>query len=321
MVSALGGRRVASTLLDDGLVTDLYLTGVGRSRPRTARDFYDGPPLLHRRVLAKGGRTRLERRVRFEHLVSPTPGSWQALRRRFDRVEAEASLLRTTSDVAGRRLSANGASRREERPQEAQMKGNPKVVAELNMALKEELTAINQYFLHAEMCHKWGYHALGSFIKKQSIDEMKHAEKLIERLLFLDSMPKMDYLELNIGSDVKGAARRPTTSSKLNAVADVQQGGPGSRARKTTTRRASSSRCSSRTKSSTSSGSRRSSIRSRSWATRRTCRTRPKGEKDWEERPDALQFGVERTTETHGFAEGSRPRSRTGHPVRPFRAR
>ena len=83
------------------------------------------------------------------------------------------------------------------------MKGNPKVIAELNVALREELTAINQYFLHAEMCHKWGYHALGNFIKKQSIDEMKHAEKLIERILFLDAVPKMDYLELNIGGDVK----------------------------------------------------------------------------------------------------------------------
>jgi bacterioferritin len=83
------------------------------------------------------------------------------------------------------------------------MKGNAKVVAQLNVALKEELTAVNQYFLHAEMCHKWGYHALGGYIKKQSIDEMKHAEKLIERILFLDALPKMDYLELNIGVDVK----------------------------------------------------------------------------------------------------------------------
>jgi bacterioferritin len=84
------------------------------------------------------------------------------------------------------------------------MKGNPKVVAQLNNALREELTAINQYFLHAEMCHKWGYHRLGALIKKSSIDEMKHAEKLIERLLFLDAVPKMDYLELSIGGDVKG---------------------------------------------------------------------------------------------------------------------
>ena len=83
------------------------------------------------------------------------------------------------------------------------MKGNAKVIAELNVALREELTAINQYFLHAEMCHKWGYHALGNYIKKQSIDEMKHAEELIERLLFLDATPKMDYMDLSVGADVK----------------------------------------------------------------------------------------------------------------------
>ena len=66
------------------------------------------------------------------------------------------------------------------------MKGNPKVLAELNKALREELTAINQYFLHAEMCENWGYHKLSEYIKKQSIGEMKHAEVLIERILFLD---------------------------------------------------------------------------------------------------------------------------------------
>jgi bacterioferritin len=83
------------------------------------------------------------------------------------------------------------------------MRGNDQVIAQLNKALKEELTAINQYFLHAEMCHNWGYHKLGDYIKKQSIDEMKHAEELIERLLFLDATPKMDYMELSIGADVK----------------------------------------------------------------------------------------------------------------------
>ena len=84
------------------------------------------------------------------------------------------------------------------------MRGNPQVIAQLNMALKEELTAINQYFLHAEMCHNWGYHGLGAFIKKQSIDEMKHAEALIERILFLDATPAMEYMELNVGGNVKG---------------------------------------------------------------------------------------------------------------------
>jgi len=83
------------------------------------------------------------------------------------------------------------------------MRGNAQVIAQLNQALKEELTAINQYFLHAEMCHNWGYHKIGDYIRKQSIDEMKHAEKLIERLLFLDATPKMDYMELSIGQNVK----------------------------------------------------------------------------------------------------------------------
>ena len=71
------------------------------------------------------------------------------------------------------------------------MKGSPKVIASLNEALKEELTAINQYFLHAEMCENWHYDRLGDYIKKQSIDEMKHAEALIERILFLDGTPTL----------------------------------------------------------------------------------------------------------------------------------
>ena len=83
------------------------------------------------------------------------------------------------------------------------MRGNDQVIAQLNQALKEELTAINQYFLHAEMCHNWGYHKLGDYIRKQSIDEMKHAEELIERLLFLDATPKMEYMELSVGANVK----------------------------------------------------------------------------------------------------------------------
>jgi bacterioferritin len=83
------------------------------------------------------------------------------------------------------------------------MKGNPKVLAELNKALKEELTAINQYFLHAEMCENWGYHKLADYIKKQSIGEMKHAESLMERILFLDGTPSMQPLDVKIGSTVK----------------------------------------------------------------------------------------------------------------------
>jgi bacterioferritin len=84
------------------------------------------------------------------------------------------------------------------------MKGNPKVIDQLNEALKEELTAINQYFLHAEMCENWHYGKLGSFIKKQSIDEMKHAEALIERILFLDATPNLtEPMRLTIGQNVK----------------------------------------------------------------------------------------------------------------------
>ena len=84
------------------------------------------------------------------------------------------------------------------------MKGNPKVIAALNEALKEELSAISQYFLHAEMCENWHYGKLGDYIRKQSIDEMKHAEVLIERILFLDGVPKMNELmHLNIGQTVK----------------------------------------------------------------------------------------------------------------------
>lgn len=84
------------------------------------------------------------------------------------------------------------------------MRGNPKVIDMLNEALREELTAINQYFLHAEMCENWHYDKLGSYIKKQSIDEMKHAEVLIERLLFLDASPNLtELMKLTVGRNVK----------------------------------------------------------------------------------------------------------------------
>ena len=83
------------------------------------------------------------------------------------------------------------------------MKGNAKVIEQLNRALREELTAINQYFVHAEMYENWGYEKLAKFIKKQSIDEMKHAETLMERILFLDGTPQMEPLALKIGKNVK----------------------------------------------------------------------------------------------------------------------
>ena len=98
------------------------------------------------------------------------------------------------------------------------MRGNKNVVDKLNEALREELTAINQYFVHAEMCHNWGYHRLGNYIKKQSIGEMKHAEELLERILFLDSTPSMQPLPLNVGQDVR-AQLQNDCNLELKAVA------------------------------------------------------------------------------------------------------
>ncbi|MEK7404215.1 MAG: bacterioferritin [Acidobacteriota bacterium] len=84
------------------------------------------------------------------------------------------------------------------------MRGNDKVIAVLNMGLKAELTAINQYFLHAEMNHNWGYDRLYKAIKKNAIEEMKHAEDLIERILYLEGLPNMTELSpLRIGENVK----------------------------------------------------------------------------------------------------------------------
>ena len=99
------------------------------------------------------------------------------------------------------------------------MQGNPKVIAALNEALKEELTAINQYFLHAEMCENWHYKKLADHIKKESIDEMKHAEALIERILFLDGAPDMvEPMQLTVGSNVK-AQIESDLKLEINAVA------------------------------------------------------------------------------------------------------
>ena len=84
------------------------------------------------------------------------------------------------------------------------MKGNDKVIAALNEALHEELTALSQYFVHAEMRENWKYVNLAKYTKKLSIVEMKHAEKLIERILFLDGIPNLSYpTKFNIGKTVK----------------------------------------------------------------------------------------------------------------------
>lgn len=84
------------------------------------------------------------------------------------------------------------------------MKGKPEVIEILSKMLKEELGALNQYMLHAEMQNNWGYKRLYAATKKQAIGEMKHAEELIERILFLEGMPNLAELpKLNIGKDVK----------------------------------------------------------------------------------------------------------------------
>jgi len=112
------------------------------------------------------------------------------------------------------------------------MKGKPVVLEALSQMLKEELGAISQYFLHAEMCENWGYERLSELIKKQSIGEMKHAEILIERILFLEGMPNMgDLPKLNIGKTVKeqlqnDLALEVSAVTEYNqAVATCQQAG------------------------------------------------------------------------------------------------
>jgi bacterioferritin len=84
------------------------------------------------------------------------------------------------------------------------MKGNDKVIEKLNFLLADELTAISQYMVHAEMCANWGYKDLASVIEKRAIDEMKHAEKHIGRILFLEGMPVVSELnKMHIGENVE----------------------------------------------------------------------------------------------------------------------
>jgi len=83
------------------------------------------------------------------------------------------------------------------------MKGNNQVIARLNDRLSEEVTAINQYFVHAQMCESWGYERLHEAVEKRALQEMKHAEKLIARILFLDGIPIVSKLnQINIGAEV-----------------------------------------------------------------------------------------------------------------------
>jgi len=84
------------------------------------------------------------------------------------------------------------------------MKGNDRVLKFLNEILKAELTAINQYFLHASMCKNWGYERLAKKQREESISEMKHAESLLDRILFLEGVPNMtDMFPIKVGSNVQ----------------------------------------------------------------------------------------------------------------------
>ncbi len=83
------------------------------------------------------------------------------------------------------------------------MKGNEEVIAVLQDVLCAELTAVNQYFIHARMCANWGYHRLAEHIRKESIEEMQHAQKVIDRILYFDGAPNMQkYMKINVGKTV-----------------------------------------------------------------------------------------------------------------------
>ncbi len=83
------------------------------------------------------------------------------------------------------------------------MQGDPKVIEALNEILTGELTAINQYFVHAKMCKNWGYDRLAAIMRSESIDEMKHADLLIDRILYLEGLPNLQRLgKVNVGQTV-----------------------------------------------------------------------------------------------------------------------
>ncbi len=104
------------------------------------------------------------------------------------------------------------------------MKGNDAIIAKLNELLADELTAINQYMVHSEMCDNWGYERLHKASEKRAIDEMKHAEKLIARILFLEGRPIVSNLnKINIGADVENQHKNDM-ASEADAIRDYNAG-------------------------------------------------------------------------------------------------
>ena len=104
------------------------------------------------------------------------------------------------------------------------MQGNEKIIETLNALLADELGAINQYMVHSEMCDDWGYGQLHEAVEKRAIEEMRHAEKLIARVLFLDGRPIVSELSpISIGADVE-AQHRNDLAAELGAVTAYNDG-------------------------------------------------------------------------------------------------
>lgn len=104
------------------------------------------------------------------------------------------------------------------------MKGNKKVIAKLNELLRDELTAINQYMVHSEMCANWGYTRLHNEIERRAITEMKHAEKHIARIIFLEGIPEVSRLnDIKVGANVEQQFKNDL-KDEIGAVASYNDG-------------------------------------------------------------------------------------------------